>query len=440
MTSQFMNEILGVSPGWSRLVALCSLILCLYPILGAMYWFWGAVAYRWFRQKDELRPGQSLVKTPMVTIMVPAHNEEVVIERTLRYLLTELDYPNYEVLVLDDGSTDQTPQLLARLQAQFAQLRVITITANQGKAHAFNIGTFFARGEYILSNDADTLPDPDALTKYMQYFTSPAGLNYAAITANMDVYNRTTLWGKSQTVEFASIVGIIKRSQTAINNTMYAYSGANTMYRRDFLLAAGGFRQDRATEDISIAWDQTFLNLTPKFAPDIVFHMNVPESFRDLYRQRKRWAQGGTEVWLTNLPRLLAHPWRYRHVWSIMWDTTFSIVWAFFFWLTSLWFGLTMLSFAWNGNYERVWHGIVMSLIFVTCQLAAGLLQVLAALILDLHGAKRRYLFFAPWYLLFTWLVNPLTIVTTFPRAVKTIAGYGKGTWVSPTRKVVNDD
>lgn len=43
MTSQFMNEILGVSPGWSRLVALCSLILCLYPILGAMYWFWGAV-------------------------------------------------------------------------------------------------------------------------------------------------------------------------------------------------------------------------------------------------------------------------------------------------------------------------------------------------------------------------------------------------------------
>lgn len=93
---------------------------------------------------------------------------------------------------------------------------------------------------------------------------------------------RSSLWGKSQTVEFSSIVGIIKRSQTALNDTMYAYSGANTMYRRNFLINVGGFRQDRATEDISIAWDHTFMNVTPKFAPDIVFHMNVLETFRDV--------------------------------------------------------------------------------------------------------------------------------------------------------------
>lgn len=52
----------------------------------------------------------------------------------------------------------------------------------------------------------------------------------------------------------------------------------------------------RATEDISIAWYHTFINVTQIFAPDIVFHMNVPETFRDLYHQRKRWVQGGTEV------------------------------------------------------------------------------------------------------------------------------------------------
>ena len=63
---------------------------------------------------------------------------------------------------------------------------------------------------------------------------------------------------------------------------MYAYSGANTMYRRNFLINVGGFRQDRATEDISIAWYHTFMNVTQKFAPDIVFHMNVPETFRDV--------------------------------------------------------------------------------------------------------------------------------------------------------------
>lgn len=161
----------------------------------------------------------------------------------------------------------------------------------------------------------------------MQYFTSPNGVNYAAITANMDVYNRSTLWGKSQTVEFSSIVGIIKRSQTAVNNTMY---------RRNFLINVGGFRQDRATEDISIAWDHTFMNVVPKFAPDIVFHMNVPESFHDLYRQRTRWAQGGTEVWLTNFTKIITHPWRFRFVIPMLVDTTLSIVWSFFFWITSL--------------------------------------------------------------------------------------------------------
>lgn len=99
-----------------------------------------------------------------------------------------------------------------------------------------------------------------------------------------------------------------------------------------------------------------------------------------------------------------------------------------------------MTSFFLTGNYERVWHGIVMSMIFVSFQLIAGLFQVLAALILDFNGTKLRYFAFSPLYLLFTWLVNPLTIVTTFVKAVKTVLGYGSGKWVSPKRKVSSDE
>lgn len=440
MVSNLFSSALTTSTIWESLLFIVTLILCLYPILGAMFWFFGAISYMLFCHHEELPLAKPLENEPFITIMIPAHNEEVVIQSTLEYLLTKLHYQNYEVLVMDDGSTDRTPAILMQLQKSFSKLRVIRIEENQGKAHAFNVGMFFAKGEYILSNDADTLPEPDALTKYMQYFTSPNGVNYAAITANMDVYNRSTLWGKSQTVEFSSIVGIIKRSQTAVNNTMYAYSGANTMYRRDFLINVGGFRQDRATEDISIAWDHTFMNVVPKFAPDIVFHMNVPESFRDLYRQRKRWAQGGTEVWLTNFPKIITHPWHFRFVLPMLIDTTLSIIWSFFFWITSIIFLILMTSFYLTGNYERVWHGIVMSMIFVSFQLIAGLFQVLAALILDFNGTKLRYLAFAPLYLLFTWLVNPLTIVTTFGKAVKTVLGHGSGKWVSPKRKVLSDE
>lgn len=411
-------------------------ILSLYPILCAMFWFWGAMAYMIFWRKDELKPDQKLDHEPFITIMVPAHNEEIVIENTLTFLLTKLNYHNYEVLVMDDGSTDKTPEILHRMQEQYPRLRVIRIKKNCGKAHAFNIGMFFAKGEYILSNDADTIPESDALRKYMLYFTSPKGLNYAAITANMDVYNRTSILGKSQVVEFSSIIGIIKRSQTAINNTMYAYSGANTMYRRDFLISVGGFRQDRATEDISIAWDHTFSNLTPKFAPDIVFHINVPEGLVDLYHQRKRWAQGGTEVWLTNFMKVIRHPWKNRFVVPMMTDTTMSGVWSFFFWITTIIFIISMVCFALQGNYERVYHGIFMSLIYVNFQMIAGIMQVLAGLILDFKGVKFKYLLFAPIYLLFTWIVNPLAIVTTFVRAVQTIMGHGSGKWLSPKRKV----
>lgn len=440
MVSNIFEEAFHTSSPAMTFLFIINLILCLYPILGAMFWFFGAVAYTIFRHGDELQPTDKLKSEPFITIMIPAHNEEVVIKQTLTFLLTQLHYHNYEILVMDDGSIDRTPQILHDMARQYDRLRVIRIAQNQGKAHAFNIGIFFANGEYILSNDADTIPEPDALTKYMQYFTSPQGINYAAITANMDVYNRTTLLGKSQTVEFSSIVGIIKRSQTAINNTMYAYSGANTMYRRSFLIDVGGFRQDRATEDISIAWDHTFMNVTPKFAPDIVFHMNVPETLADLYKQRKRWAQGGTEVWFTNFWKIISHPWRHRFVLPMLADTTMSIIWSFFFAITSIIFILLMISFAVHGNWERVYHGFVMSMIFVNFQLIAGLIQVLAALLLDFNGAKLKYLLFSPLYLLFTWLMNPITIITTFPQALKTVLGYGSGKWVSPERKVTNHD
>lgn len=430
-----MDSVLNGGSGWQVFLLIINLILCLYPIIGTIYWFWGAVSYLLFRQNEELTEDElELANHPFITIMVPAHNEELMIKSTVKYLLNDLNYDNYEVLVVDDGSQDKTPQILRDLQKEYRQLRVLRIDDNQGKAHAFNVGMFFARSEYILSNDADIIPEKDALLKYMAYFEQPEGINYAAITANMDVSNRSTILGKSQTVEFSSIVGIIKRSQTAVNNTLYAYSGANTMYRKRFLIDAGGFRQDRVTEDISIAWDHTFMNVTPKFAPDIVFFMNVPETISDLFKQRCRWAQGGTEVWLGILPKILHHPWKNRYVIPLITDMTLSILWSFFLVITTAIFILMMLYFAFTGNYERIFHRIVMSMIFVNFQVFAGMAQILAALVCDLHGVKFKYLLFSPIYLLFTWIVNPLTIITTFVKAVKTALGYGKGTWKSPKR------
>lgn len=221
-------------------------ILVSYPILGSFAWFIGVLCYSFLFKYKHIDWAEIPTEVePFITIMVPAHNEEVVIEDTIDYLMTKINYGNYEVLVTDDGSTDETPAILARLQKKYPKLRVIRIDKNKGKAHAFDIGMAFAKGRLILSNDADTVPEPDALSNYVNYFIRPGGRNISAVTANMDVKNRTSLLGKSQTVEFSSIVGIIKRTQAGVLGGLYAYSGANTMYRKDALIDVGGFRQDR---------------------------------------------------------------------------------------------------------------------------------------------------------------------------------------------------
>ena len=411
------------------------LLLVSYPILGAFAWFIGVLCYQLIyrhRHKDDIE-FQPLTpeEQPFITIMIPAHNEEVMIEHTIN----NLNYEKYEVLVTDDGSTDETPAILERLQSVYDNLRVVTIKKNQGKAHAFNVGVGFARGEFILSNDADSIPEPDALWKYMSYFMGEEHANTAAVTANMDVQNRSTIIAKSQTVEFSSIVGVIKRSQVSALGNMYAYSGANTMYRRDALIDVGLFRQDRATEDISIAWDHQLNGWTTVFSPDILFYMNVPENLDALYHQRKRWAKGGTEVLLTNFKRVVSHPGKYLKQWAFITDQTLSIIWSLFFFVSTLIFLISLVTFFFTGNYERVYHMFCMAFIFVTFEMFAGVLQLLSALIVDDRGRKFKYLIFMPLYMLIYWQVNALALVTTLIPAVKTILGYGSGTWVSPVRK-----
>lgn len=415
------------------------LLLVSYPILGAFAWFIGVLCYQLIyrhRHKDDIEFKQlTPAEQPFITIMIPAHNEEVMIDHTINYLMNNLNYEKYEVLVTDDGSTDETPAILERLQNVYDNLRVVTIKKNQGKAHAFNVGVGFARGEFILSNDADSIPEPDALWKYMSYFMGEEHANTAAVTANMDVQNRSTIIAKSQTVEFSSIVGVIKRSQVSALGNMYAYSGANTMYRRDALIDVGLFRQDRATEDISIAWDHQLNGWTTVFSPDILFYMNVPENLDALYHQRKRWAKGGTEVLLTNFKRVVSHPGKYLKQWAFITDQTLSIIWSLFFFVSTLIFLISLVTFFFTGNYERVYHMFCMAFIFVTFEMFAGVLQLLSALIVDDRGRKFKYLIFMPLYMLIYWQVNALALVTTLIPAVKTILGYGSGTWVSPVRK-----
>ncbi|WP_278963633.1 glycosyltransferase family 2 protein [Lactobacillus apis] len=411
------------------------LILVSYPILGGLAWFVGGLCYKYvFKNKKNDFTILDSREQPFITIMVPAHNEEVTIEETISYLLNELNYTNYEVLVIDDRSTDNTPKILRKLQQQSNRLRVIRLAENKGKAHAFNIGLAFAKGDLVLSNDADTLPEADALMRYVNYFNSPEGQNIAAVTSNVEVRNRTKLITKSTTVEFSSIVGIIKRAEMGVFGSIFAYSGANTMYRKSALIDVGMFRQDRATEDISVAWDHQLNNWLAVFAPEIISYTLVPETLKELYHQRKRWAKGGTEVWLTNLRKVLRHPLKNLGESLMLLDQTLSICWSFFFWLATFIFTYLVCDFALTQNWSQLVYLLFSALILICFEMIAGTMQLVIALMIDRKGNKIEYLLFAPIYLLCLWIINTLTIVTTFVPAIKTILGHGSGTWISPSR------
>jgi len=419
-------------------------LLAVYPIVGAICWTLGGLFYKFFYKggiEDDEYVKMPVDEEPFITIMIPAHNEEVMIEQTIDYMMNEINYTNYEVLVCDDGSKDSTPDILNRLMIKYDNLRVIRIEANKGKAHAFNIGLSFARGEFILSNDADTICEPDALWKYMNYFLRPGGDNLAAITGNVDVQNRSLMVEKSQTVEFSSIVGIIKRGQVGVLGSMYAYSGANTMYRKSAVYDCGLFRQDRATEDISICWDQQYNGWQALFAPNIFFYINVPNDFYSLYNQRKRWAKGGIEAWVTNFVRVSRHPIKNFPKVVMLLDQTLSILFAFYYLFFIIILIIRLLYFIATNDTEQLIHTLDMAFVFSAFITMVGFVQLFISLALDNHHKKFKYLFFASSYMIWYWQMNAITIVTTFIPAMKNVLGFkGEGTWVSPARTKMIDD
>ena len=116
-------------------------------------------------------------------------------------------------------------------------------------------------------------------------------------------------------------------------------------------------------------------------------------------------------------------------------DQTLSIIWAFVFWIFLFIFIIMLINFLIEGNTERVYHMLTMNFIFVSFEMIAGLMQLGTSMLIDNNGKKFKYFIFSPFYMLLFWVMNAAAIVITFIPAVKTILGYGKGTWTSPERR-----
>ena len=182
-----------------------------YPLLMSYLWMTGALLYysRYERGKSYANPPQ-LPEYPLVSVLVPCYNESSNAIETFT-ALAELHYPNYEILAINDGSSDDTGYQLETLAKTIPRMRVVQLATNQGKAVALKAGAMAARGEFLVCIDGDAILDHYAVTWIMSHFLRDPRVG--AVTGNPCIRTRSTLLGRIQVGEFSAIVGLLKRAQ-----------------------------------------------------------------------------------------------------------------------------------------------------------------------------------------------------------------------------------
>ena len=228
------------------------------------------------------------VPTPGVAIIVPVYNEEDVIEAAVRSLLA-LDYPQFDVIVVDDGSTDRT---LARASALAGRYGASTVRvlhkANGGKASALNVGIAAARAELVLCMDGDLRLAPETLHQAVRHFTDP---RVGAVAGNVKVVNRVNLWTRLQALEYIEGLNMARRAQGFLH-AVNIIPGPIGVFRRELLVAIGGYHNDTFAEDADITVRILTAGWHIVYEDRAIAYTEAPERYLDLVKQRYRWTRG----------------------------------------------------------------------------------------------------------------------------------------------------
>ena len=301
-----------------------------YPVVSAIVWITTSLNYYFRRERHHNEEPEALAAYPSVSVLIPAYCEEKVIAETLTWA-TRIDYPNYEVVVVDDCSTDHTREEVMPF-VRAGRVRLITKSRNEGKAMAMNDALPCLKGEIVLIMDADACPDPQILRWMVPHFASP---RVAAVTGNPRVANRLTFLSKLQVIEFTSIVSILRRAQRVWGRIL-TMSGVVGAFRKSALFDVHLYSPEMATEDIDMTWKLQRAFYDVRYEPNAIVWMKVPLTLRALWKQRRRWAHGLAQVLRRH--RGVVVSWKSRRLWPVYWEAVLSILWAYcFVFLTAFW-------------------------------------------------------------------------------------------------------
>ena len=398
-----------------------------YPFVMAWYWMAGGALFYVTRER-RMAPQDSpeaIEHWPPITILVPCYNEAENAEETLS-TAAAVDYPEFEIIAVNDGSRDNTAEVLNGLAGRIPGLRVVHLAQNQGKATAMNTGALLAKHEILVCIDGDALLDPQALRWIARAFRRG---NVGGLAGNPRIRNRTSLLGRLQVGEFSSIIGLIRRAQTMYGR-LFTVSGVICAFRKRALEDAGWWSPRTITDDIDVTWRIQVAGWRVIYEPNAVVWILMPETLRGLWNQRLRWAEGGAQMMVdffwpmvrgkapsllpTYLNNLLSVVWSYVMLFSLC----VGILWAV---------GLAPPAVLPGFQLVPEWWGLTLTITYLAQALVS-------------HLVERRYekdilksLFWIIWYPLAFWMLSTATSVVALPRALFR-PRKERTTWISPDR------
>lgn len=235
-------------------------------------------------------------RKPSVTILVPAYNESLVVERCLSSII-DIKYKRFQIVVVNDGSKDNTAQKVRQFISRHpkANIRLVDLKQNRGKGGALNyVLKHYCDTELIMVLDADCTIRQDALNKAVEYFKDPKVMGLAT---HVRIAARPRVLSYLQKIEH--LVGYRHKKYASVTNSEFIIGGQGATYRTEIVKRVGGFDERMFTEDIALSL--SIANLGNKdhklvYASDVITYTEAPPTVRSLYKQRYRWKIGGIQA------------------------------------------------------------------------------------------------------------------------------------------------
>ena len=224
--------------------------------------------------------------SPFISILIPAYNEEKVIDKTINALLKS-NYTNYEIIVIDDGSTDKTTEIVKEYIHSYPQIRLLS-KPNGGKHFALNLGFNEAHSEYVITIDADTILLPNTIRNLIIPMQDES---IDAVCGNVMVGNVRNIITGFQAVEYITSQNYDRRAFDTLN-CISVVPGATGAWKKSKVLEAGGYSSMTLTEDADLTLTMLEHGAKIIYMPSARSITESPETNRTLFKQRFRWSYG----------------------------------------------------------------------------------------------------------------------------------------------------